>query len=328
MTLPTLSVIVPNFNHAQFLPRSLGAIVSQSAPPLEVLVMDDASTDNSVEVIEALAKEHHNIRLVRNEKNLGVMANVNRGISLAQGQYVLSSGADDEVAPGFFEKSLSLLAQHPEAALSCSVGDYREAQTGVRWYWGVGMAGSPVFLSPEQLAQLERMGKLFIAPNSVIYKKSALNQAGNFVPDLKFCADWFANYVAAFRHGICFVPEPLAIFHVQPNSYYHRIRGNSVEYRTVLTELLGKLNKLSEESAIELLRASGALFIFGAPILRVMLSRPEYRHFITPTFLRKNLAHSAKLLLKNNCPAWMLKLYLKNSSYRPATGADQGPLPT
>lgn len=321
MTLPTLSVIVPNYNHAQFLPRSLGAIISQSAPPLEVLVMDDASTDNSVEVVEALAKEHHNIRLVRNEKNLGVMANVNRGISLAQGQYVLSSGADDEVAPGFFEKSLSLLAQHPAAALSCSIGDYREAQTGVQWYWGAGMAESPAFLAPDQLAQLERGGRLFIAPNSVIYKKSALNQVGNFVPELKFCADWFANYLTAFRHGICFIPEPLAIFHVQSNSYYHRIRRNSVEYRGVLADLLCRLNRFQEEPAVQLLRDSGAMFIFGAPMLRVMLSRPEYRHFVTPAFLRKNLAHSAKLLLKNNCPAWMLKLYLKNSSYRPAARA-------
>src|SRR5882762_4010768 len=138
--LPSLSVVVLNYNHAEYLPRSLGAILGQSVQPLEILVMDDASTDNSIEVIENLGRQHPHIRLHRNERNLGVVPNINRGIDLAMGDYVLSAAADDELVPGFFEKSLRVLAQHPQAALSATISVFREAHTGVNWLWGVGIA--------------------------------------------------------------------------------------------------------------------------------------------------------------------------------------------
>src|SRR5262245_56025904 len=124
MSPPKLSVIVPNFNHAQFLPRCLEAILGQSVRPMEILVMDDASTDNSVEVIESCAQSHPGVRLHRNEQNLGVVANINRGVNLAQGDYLAFAAADDEVAPGFFEKSLALLANNPEAALSATITEF------------------------------------------------------------------------------------------------------------------------------------------------------------------------------------------------------------
>ncbi len=241
--LPTLSVIMPNYNHAKFLPRSLGALLRQSVQPMEIIVIDDGSTDNSIEVINEFATKYPVIRFFRNEKNLGAAPTVLHGVHLARGDFILSTAADDEVAPGLFEKSLHLLARYPAAALCCTVGDYREAHTGLTWHWGVGIADSPTYLSPARILQLEKQGKFYIPPNSVIFKKSALCEVGNFIPELTFCSDWYAMYVAGFRHGICFVPEPLAIFHVQPNSYYHKIRHDGTEYRKVLEILLQRLTQ-------------------------------------------------------------------------------------
>ena len=133
---------------------------------------------------------------------------------------------------------MTLLGQHPEAALCCTISDYREAATGLNWHWGVGIAKTPCYLSPKELVAVEKRGRLFIPSNSVIMKRTALMEVGQFIPELKFCCDWYAMYVAAFRHGICYVPEPLAIFHVQPNSYYHRIRRDKREYPTTLEELV------------------------------------------------------------------------------------------
>ena len=84
-TLPTLSVVVPNYNHAKYLPACLTAILRESVQPLEVLVLDDVSTDNSVEVIRSFAARHPLVRLIQNEQNLGVMRNtsgVNTGDAL------------------------------------------------------------------------------------------------------------------------------------------------------------------------------------------------------------------------------------------------------
>src|SRR5256884_7474545 len=138
MTLPRLSVIIPNYNHARFLPNCLEAILRQSEQPFEIIVIDDASTDNSVEVIEAFTKRNPIIRFYRNEQNRGVVSGMNRGLELARGDYVYYAAADDQVLPGFFEKSLRLLNEHPQAALCCTIGDWREIETGFNWHVGVG----------------------------------------------------------------------------------------------------------------------------------------------------------------------------------------------
>src|SRR5882724_13615892 len=123
--LPTLSVVVPNYNHAKYLPACLSAILRQSVQPLEVLVLDDVSTDNSLEVIKRIAAKNPLVRLVQNEKNLGVMPNLNKGVQLAKGDYVFIGSADDEIIPGLFEKSMQLLARHPQAGLSCTICTWR-----------------------------------------------------------------------------------------------------------------------------------------------------------------------------------------------------------
>ncbi len=322
MTLPTLSVVIPNYNHSEYLPRCLQAMQRQSVQPTEIIVMDDASTDNSVVVIESYARQHPVIRLHRNERNLGVVATINRGLDLARSDYVISAAADDEVMPGLFEKSLKLLAVYPQAALSCTVGEYREVATGYNWNMGVGVTAEPAYLSPARMVECERKGKFYIPPNSVIFKKSALFEVGRFRPELKFACDWFAMYVAGFRYGICFVPEPLAIFHIQADSYYHKIRRDKAEYRRVLEILLQRLTQPENQDVIEMLRETGSLFLFGLPMLKLLSSRPEYRRFITPTFLRKNLSHAAKLFLKNHSPAFLVNSYLTLSGNRKKAAAD------
>src|SRR5437762_2359536 len=95
MSLPTLSVVVPNYNHAHYLPKCLAAILGQSLPPTEVIMIDDGSTDNSLEVLGQLAREHPNLHVHRNERNRGVVWTANRGIDLAQGDYLFFTAADD-----------------------------------------------------------------------------------------------------------------------------------------------------------------------------------------------------------------------------------------
>ncbi len=101
MSGSTLSVFVMNYNHADFLREALGSIVAQSFKPLELIVVDDASTDNSREVIESFARRNPNIRLICNERNIGAVRSAIRPMDVACGDYVCGVAADDLVAPGF-----------------------------------------------------------------------------------------------------------------------------------------------------------------------------------------------------------------------------------
>src|SRR4051812_811865 len=121
MSAPTVSVIVANYNHAHYLPQCLDAIFAQERPADEVIVIDDGSTDNSVEVIERYARAHPALRLVRHMPNKGVIAVMNRGLAEATSDYVLFAAADDWMLPGLLKSGMELLERYPHAGLCSSL---------------------------------------------------------------------------------------------------------------------------------------------------------------------------------------------------------------
>ena len=122
-----LTAVLTNFNHGRYLPRSLGSILEQTRPPDEVIVIDDASTDDSIAIIDALLPGFPNARLVRNLVNQGVIANLNDGLRLARGEYVHFAAADDVFYRRLYEVGMRLLEQHPGAALFSARSDLIDA---------------------------------------------------------------------------------------------------------------------------------------------------------------------------------------------------------
>jgi glycosyltransferase involved in cell wall biosynthesis len=310
MEPPKLSVVVPNYNHGKFLPRCLEALLGQSVPPLEVIVIDDASTDNSLEVLAAFARRDPRIRVFGNERNQGVVFGLNRGMNLARGDYLFFPAADDEVKPGLFEKSLQLLGRHPEAALCCTITEWRDTASGLKWHMAVGMAAAPAYLSPDDLVRLGRRRKLIICTSSAIMRKEPLLAVGGFMLELRWHCDWFAVTVPAFRHGICYVPEPLSDFYLAPTSYYNRGR-KSAEHWQVLTQLLEHLSSAACADIAERIRDSTILSVFGFPILRLLAMEPKYRQFLTPSLVAGASRRSAELVGRRILPRPIARIVLK-----------------
>ena len=119
MPRPSLSVILANYNHSQYISEALAALIGQLEPDDELIVLDDASTDNSLDIIAPFVDNNPNVRLIRHATNQGVITMENEGFSEATKDYVYSASADDKILPGLFEKSLALLSTYPEAGL-CS----------------------------------------------------------------------------------------------------------------------------------------------------------------------------------------------------------------
>jgi glycosyltransferase involved in cell wall biosynthesis len=315
MKLPTLSVVIPNFNHAKYLPRCLNALLSQSVRPDEILIVDDASTDNSVEVIREFAQKHSFIRLLQNDQNRKVMFTTNRGIDAATGEFVFLQAADDNVLPGFLEKSLRLLAQHPQAGLSCTIGDWRE-YTGVHWHMGVGMTDRPAYISPKDVVRLEQEGRFFIPGHSAIYRREALIKVGKLIPELSLYSDWFATTALALRHGICVVPEPLAVFYIEKDTFFQKSRQDPVKNDAAIEHALRLLTSPAFADVVELFEQAGSLYICGAGTLRVLDQHPEFSRFRTTRYLRKVKWHVRKVWLKKHAPAFLLNWYVRLAGYR------------
>jgi glycosyltransferase involved in cell wall biosynthesis len=323
MTQPTITVVMPNYNHAQFLPTSVRALMERERIPDELIIIDDCSSDHSWEVISAFARQYPQIRPYRNDRNLGVLATLNRGLDLAQSDFFYGAGADDYVRRGFIEKSMALLANHPQAGLCCTIGDWRELDTGLRWFMGIGMTNTPAYLSPLRMVELERAGRFFIPGHTVIAKRSAVLEAGKFPLEVRYAGDWFVYNLIGFQYGICVVPEPLAVFQSHPNSSYRRGRRDKTGDLKVMAAIVRLLQQSSHQDAVERMRRSGSLYVWGFPMLKVLCRHREFRPFLTPAFLRKNACHSAKLFLKRIGPNWLKQLYLRTTDQASPTSGDE-----
>ena len=108
--LPRVSVVVPNYNYARYLPARLDSIAGQSLPPFEIIVLDDASSDDSRAVLDGL-QQRHGLRVVANDVNSGsVFRQWLKGVELATGDYVWIAEADDLSEPGFLDTVMRAFA--------------------------------------------------------------------------------------------------------------------------------------------------------------------------------------------------------------------------
>jgi glycosyltransferase involved in cell wall biosynthesis len=311
MTDPQISAIIPNFNHAKFLPRSVGSFLNQPLLPVEIILIDDCSTDNSVEVMMELARQNPIIRVERNERNVGVNASMNRAMGLAKGDYVLFTAADDELRPGVFQHATRMLRQYPQAGLCSGICEWRCTMTGQSWLNGGRMPNKECYLSPKEMVQLSKQGRLGINNQNTVYKKSALQEAGGWLPELHWFSDWFADCAVGFRYGMCHVPEVLSNFYLHPGSYYNAKAGAHKERRVVMERMLEYLESPRFGDVTPYVSESGFMGLFGWPMMKLVLSDRKHWRFLSPTFVRLVGKRQAEIIGRRFFPDWLARFCLR-----------------
>src|SRR5260370_3879878 len=128
-----LTTLIPSYTHGHVIGQQLEAVFSQSVVPYRIIILDDGSTDDSVQRIRQLIAGRSNAELVCTTRNAGVIAAMNEGLRLASTEYISFAAADDLVLPGLYEKSLGLLGRYPQAAFFPAVArvELRSGETRV-----------------------------------------------------------------------------------------------------------------------------------------------------------------------------------------------------
>jgi glycosyltransferase involved in cell wall biosynthesis len=222
-TSTLISVIMPNFNHAPVISRALRALVQQVPAALEIIVIDDASTDDSVEVIKSIQDKHRQIRLIRHDSNRGTAAGIRTGIETASGEYLYFTAADDVVLPGLFASALAALEANPAAAFFCAdvaIIDRGGAVIGLRPLMAPRASGG--YLSPANVRTLFRSSDNWFVGPSVIYRRQPLSAIDYFDVALGSMCDPMTNRLLAFRNGFYYAPEILAACSVAPDTFSAR----------------------------------------------------------------------------------------------------------
>lgn len=239
-----LTAVIPNYNHGAVLGEAIRAIAEQVPGADEIVVVDDGSTDDSIEVLERLRLKYPNLRVVRLVENQGAISALNRGLREARGKYVYFGAADDLTLPGLFEVTLAELGRHPVAAFaSCEVTvvDTDTGKTAPRP--PVRPSYAPAYFDPLAVARLLKRIDNWILTGTAVVRRDLLLEAGGFDAAMGAFADSFVFRRLSLRYGHCFIPQPALIW---------RLSGSGLS-RIEAADLAASMNTLG--TAIERMKA-------------------------------------------------------------------------
>ena len=239
-----LSVVIPSYNHGAYLHASLEALLAQTRPADEIIVIDDASTDDSLAVVSSFLDRHPNFRLVRNCRNLGCVPTLNRGLALARGSIVYFGAADDLTEPTLFARGVALLETYPQAALFSARSYVIDAKGQ-----GLGVIPTPIplpvpgFIDRDTAARVLMREDGWFMGNTTLYRRAPLLSIEGFPEDLGSFTDGYVSRVLTLGHGACFSPEVLAA--------WRRLEGGFAWSHTVDRERLVQLIEAARRKMTE-----------------------------------------------------------------------------
>jgi|GEM_PF-1746946 len=282
--MSSLSIGMPNYNDAHYIAESLEAILNQSYPFKEIVIIENASTDDSLSIIKSFTERDSRIKLICNTENIGPVLSVKKILEVTSGDYISLIAADDPIRPGLYEKAMNLLARYSHSGFCCS--EYtRIYPDGKTEELRIDLRDSPGFLTPDELVHvLKRRGRLSITTNTCIYSRTALLESGLTEPEvmkLRWHFDWFVSLVIAFRYGICYIPESLQMVRIDPNSYCQSGMRNRNAQREVIEQILVLLNSEKYADIQHYFKIPSVLSKFGFKLLDIIVKNPKYWHYLS-----------------------------------------------
>lgn len=304
-----VTILMPNRNHAHYLPRALDSWLAQTWAQIEILVLDDASSDNSLEVVAAYEKRDGRIRAVPLKTHHGINRAVTVALDLARGEYVYVAGADDFVEPVFIERCVTEMRKNPGAGLSFSDPTEYHEQGERRLRYPLYLSDAPIHYDPDALAALFRRNYFHISPNTGIYRTDAFREAGGYIADLHWMSDWFVTHVVAMRHGACFLPEQLTYVTIRSDSYSARNLRDAKAQRPLLEEVVKRLTSPDYADVLPRMREGGLIPEYELRTLSWLLASPNGRQLVTPHLAWRIVTRGLWSYLRPLAPvAWRRRL--------------------
>ena len=281
---PLLTVAIPTFNCAHFLPDAIASIMRQGLDDFEILILDNASEDNTEEVLRSL--ENPRIRYIRNPSNLGACENGNRCIANAHGRYFKLLCADDVLLDGILRKQLTILQAQPDVALVTCGYLETDPDLKVQGSWSA-FPGSHTGSRVINFC-LSRMTNAVGGPSNIMMRNTA---AAGIVADASYrlLGDLKFSLQLLERGGYVSLNEPGVLYRRHPNSDF---ATNCTDELHIL-EYLRLVSEFNWWNPLNCLLAS----VRGGSEGR-RLVREHWRSACTPRRMARSLEASADFLYK------------------------------
>ena len=207
-----ISVIVPCYNQGIYLKETIQSALASTYRPLEIIIINDGSTDDSLELARVLETQHPEVRVL-DQANGGVTKARNTGIAAAQGEYILPVDGDDLISPTYIEQGLAILSSHPEVkVVYCQAEKFTETTR------------KPWKLKPFSLQQLAKDNMIFV---SALFRKTDALAVGGFSEDMQLGREDWEFWIKLLKNGgeVVQLPEVGFYYRLTPNSKRKKTGG-------------------------------------------------------------------------------------------------------
>jgi len=224
-TTPRVTIAIPTYNRAQLLSASLRSALDQKYADFEILVLDNASTDDTAAIVKSFSGRR--VRYIRNASNIGLFCNWNRAIELNRSPYLAILQDDDELLPEFIEESVAALDRNPSAAFSFSLAG------------GIDLNNEPVPLpgeyprgglipGAEYLSGIVNGENWVIHASTVLMRSSVIDEVGPFDnPHSNHSIDINLYYRMMSCHDVVLIPRLLGRVRLHAGQDTQRTFGSS-----------------------------------------------------------------------------------------------------
>lgn len=216
MKQPLVSVIVPVYNVAGYLEESLKSLIEQSYQNLDIIIIDDGSTDGGEKYVDKFAKNRKNVRVIHQE-NRGLSAARNRGLEIAKGDYITFLDSDDFFAKDAIESLLNAATENKVDISTCV--HYERKENGELFDFNHGALASGVYSVKEMLRNMLNERGTNLQVIGKLYRRELFDKVrfpvGEVYEDVAVCHQLFLRC----KTNVAFIAEP---------KYYYNLRANSI----------------------------------------------------------------------------------------------------
>jgi glycosyltransferase involved in cell wall biosynthesis len=221
MTTPAVSILLTTYNREAFLAASIESVLGQSYGDFELVIVDDGSTDGTVEIARGYERRDRRVRVAVNERNLGQFRNRNHAAELARGALIKYHDSDDLMYPHCLSVMVPMLLSEPRAGFGLS--------SGARWPGGP----CPMLLTPRMAYQREFFGEglFFCGPAGALFRSEVFRGLGGF-PDEGVASDHLFWMRACRSVNVLLMPADLFWYRMHPAQEFQSAKGRE-EYARV-----------------------------------------------------------------------------------------------
>lgn len=256
---PKVSVFIPTYNYGQFIGKALASVAAQTFQDYEVLIIDNASEDDTTNIVKRWTESDTRFRYYRNATNLGLFASANIGFDAARGTYLVMLSADDYWEDSFLAKSVAALDANPECSFSYSAWRNFNTLPGSEETNTVG------YIAPPKASGIYNETAPLLAHNWItnsiaLIRKDLCSKIGGYVhPRLYHLGDWFLWLRLLTQGPAYYINESLGNYRLHSSSESARLINSNLsgfdhivcfdlltteDYWTMPIKLLAKANQI------------------------------------------------------------------------------------